>query len=173
RRAVLGTGLAIDGEIGGDRQIGRHADLLAAGDAHAVDAADHGFFAVQDAVHHGVEQIHVLAVFVRAARIVGRVFGGVAAGAKRLVADRGEHDRHDAAIGGRFLKTGDHALYHFGGIGIVLRRVVQPDPGGIESLGFPAAGVDDRALLINDARRFAAEMTVVEKLMVFQLVVAA
>ena len=74
------------------------ADFLAAGDTHAIDAADHRLLAVEDAVDHGVEEVHVLAVLVRPLRVVGGIFGGVAAGAERLVAGAGQHHAANAGV---------------------------------------------------------------------------
>ena len=88
RRAVLGPGLAEAREVLRDREVAGHADLLAAADAHAVDAADHRLVAGEDRRDHVVEQPHVLAVLLRLAGVVLGVFLGVAAGAERLVAAR-------------------------------------------------------------------------------------
>ena len=96
--AVLGAGLAVDRHVGGHRDVGRHADFLAAGDAHAIDAADHRLLAVEDAVDHGVEQIHVLAVLIGSLGVVGGVLGRIAAGTEGLVADGGEHRGDDLAV---------------------------------------------------------------------------
>ena len=96
RRAVPGAGLSEQRQVLGDREVAGHADLLPAGDAHAVDAADHRLVAVQDRGDHVVEQPHVLAVLLRPARVVLGVLSGVAAGAERAAAGAGEHHR-DAA----------------------------------------------------------------------------
>ena len=173
RRAVFRAGLAIDRKIRGNGEIGGHTDLLPAGDAHAVDAADHGFLTVKDSVHHGVEQIHVFAVLIRPARVIRRVLSGIAAGTECFVADRGEYNCYDASVGGGFLKAGDDSLHHLGSVGVILRGVVERDPSGIETVGRLAVFVPYRTFLVNDARRVFAEMTVVEELVVLQFIVFA
>ena len=77
-----GPGLAEDRQVLRDREVAGHADLLAAGDAHAVDAADHRLVADQDRADHVVEEPHVLAVLLGPAGVVLGVLRGVAAGAE-------------------------------------------------------------------------------------------
>ena len=110
-------------------EVAGHADFLAAADAHAVDARDHRLVATEDRRHHVVEQAHVLPVFLRIAGVIFGIFLGVAAGAERLVADAGEHHRDDVARVRGGAEGADHALHHVGRVGIVLARVVEPDPG--------------------------------------------
>ncbi len=115
-------------------KVAGHADLLAAADAHAVDAADHRLVAGEDRRDHVVEQPHVAAIFLRIAGVVLGVFLGVAAGAERLVAGAGEHHGDDIARGARLAEREDHALHHVGGVGVELRRIVERDPG-VEQAG--------------------------------------
>ncbi len=98
RRAVLGPGLAEERQVLGDREVAGHADLLAAADAHAVDAADHRLVAGEDRADHVVEEPHVLAVLLGPSGVVLGVLGGVAAGAEGAVAGAGE-DHGDAGRG--------------------------------------------------------------------------
>ena len=110
-------------------------DLLAAGHPHAVHAADDRLLAVEDRVDHVVEQVHVLAVLVRALRSsTGEYSVRVSAGAERRVAGAGEDDRHHAAVARGGVEPGDDALDHLGGVGVVLRGVVQRDPGHVEAV---------------------------------------
>ena len=95
---MTGAGLTQDSQVAGYRQIAGHADLLPAGHAHAVDAADGGLLAIQDGVHHADEQIHVLTVLVGPLRIVLRILLGVAAGAEGLVTGAGKDHRHHTAV---------------------------------------------------------------------------
>ncbi|VTR65735.1 hypothetical protein DESC_370104 [Desulfosarcina cetonica] len=129
RAAVLGAGLAVDRQVAGDGDVTGHADLLAAGHAHAVDPADGGFLAKQNRVHHGVEQIHVKTVLVGPLGVIFGILLGVAAGTEGLVAHGGEHAGHDGCIRGCPMETGDDGLDHLGGVGIVLLGVVQGHPG--------------------------------------------
>ena len=152
RRAVLGAGLAEARQILRDREVAGHADLLAATDAHAVDAADHRLVAGQDGADHVVEQAHVLAVFLRLPGVVLGVFLGVAAGAESLVADAGEDHAADVAGVRSRAHRQDHALDHVGGVGVVLARVVEPDPGVVQTFDHAAIGSARRTLLVAHAR---------------------
>ena len=151
RGAVLGAGLAEAREILRDREIAGHADFLAAADAHAVDAADHRLVADQDGRHHVVEQPHIAAIFLRIAGVIFGVFLGIAAGAERLVAGAGEHDRDHVARRARLAEGEDHALHHLGGVGIELARIVERDPGIVEPGDRLAVFAFDRALFVTHA----------------------
>ena len=59
-----------------------------------------GFLQLRMASTMRVEQVHVLAVLVRALGVVLGVLHRVAAGAERLVADAGEDHGDDAAVAG-------------------------------------------------------------------------
>jgi hypothetical protein len=130
RGPVPRAGLAEDGEVARKGRVAGHADLLAAGHPHPVHTADGRLLAAENGVHHGVEEVHVKAVFVRAAGVVLGVLLGVAAGAERAVPHGGEDRRDDRGVGRSALKAGDDALDHFGGVGVVLGGVVEGDPGG-------------------------------------------
>jgi len=130
---VAGARLAELGEVLGDREIARHADLLAARHAHAVDAADDRLVAAQDRAHHVVEQAHVLPVLLGAPGVVGGVLLGVAAGAEGALAGAGEDHRDAGAVVRGAPEAEDHALDHPGGVGIVLARVVERDARDVEA----------------------------------------
>ena len=101
--------------------------------------------------HHVVEQAHVLPVFLRVAGVVLGVFLGVAAGAEGLVAGAGEDDAVDVARVRRRAEREDHALHHVGRVGVVLRRVVERDPGVVEAGHGLAVGRRRGPLLVADA----------------------
>jgi hypothetical protein len=167
RGAVLGAGLAEARQVLRNGEVAGHADFLAAADAHAVHAADHRLVAGEDRRHHVVEQPHVLPVLLRVAGVVLGVFLGVAAGAEGLVAHAGEHHAaHVARSGGRAERE-DHALHHVGGIGVVLRRVVEPDPGVGQAGGHLALGRARLALLAaHPGRGQRRQVVVLEELRV-------
>jgi hypothetical protein len=108
------------GVAGGDREVAGHADLLAAGDAQAVDPADDRLVAQQDRRHHVVEQTHVLEVLVRPAGVVGGVLGGVAAGAEGALAGAGENHGDGRPVGARAAEGEDHLLDRFGRVAVEL-----------------------------------------------------
>jgi hypothetical protein len=150
-RAVLGAGLAEARQILTHREVAGHADLLAAADAHAVDAADHRLVAGQDGADHVVEQPHVLAVLLRLAGVVLGVLLGVAAGAEGLVARTGEDHAVHRAVVARGAQGQDHALDHVGGVGVELAGVVQRDPGVVQTGNLLAVGSAGGALLVAHA----------------------
>jgi len=90
RRAVARARLAEEGQVLREGEVAGHADLLPAGDAHAVHAADDGLVAVQDGRDHVVEQAHVLPVLLRVPGVILRVLLRVPAGAERLVPGAGD-----------------------------------------------------------------------------------
>jgi hypothetical protein len=130
-----------------------------------IDAADHRLVAGEDGRDHVVvEQSHVLAVFLRMAGVVFRVLLGVAAGAEGLVARTGKHHAIDVARIRRGAESEDDPLDHVGGVGVVLRWVVQRDPC-IEQAGCHAAvGPKRRTPLIT----YAWLGDVVDQVMTFQ-----
>ena len=147
RRAVLGARLAEAGQVLRDGEVAGHADLLAAADAHSVDAADHRLVAGEDAAHHVVEEAEVLPVFLRIARVILRIFLGIAAGAERPVAGAGEdHADHVARVGSG-AEGEDHLLDHRGGVRVELRLVVEDDPGVVQALGDGPVRAPRRPLL--------------------------
>ena len=89
---MFGARLAEVGQILGDGEVTGHSNFLATTDSHAVDPADDGFVAAENAGNHVVEQAHVLPVFLRVTRVILGVFLGVSAGAKCPVAGSGEYD---------------------------------------------------------------------------------
>jgi hypothetical protein len=163
--------VAEDRQVGGHGQVAGHADLLPAGHAHAVHPADDRLAALQDGVHHGVEQVHVLAVLVGAVGVVLGVLLGVPAGAEGLVARPGEHGGHLAAIPRGRAEPGDHPLDHVGGVGVELLRVVQPDPGGVQPLDLLALRIQKRPFFENHTGGFRPPVLAFEQNMVLDLVV--
>jgi hypothetical protein len=173
-RAVLGSRLAEDRHIRGDREVAGHADLLAARDPHAVDPADGRLLAVEDSVDHGVEEIHVLAVLVRPPGVVLGVLLGVAAGAEGAVAGTREDDRHHATVKRGVGEGGDHTLHHLGGVGVELARVVEGDPRRVEAINSLPVRTTQGLLLVHRARRVVVSSPELlsAHTMVFQLVVS-
>ena len=148
RRAVLGAGLTEAREVLRDREVAGHADFLAAADAHAVDAANHRLVAAENRRDHVVEQPHIAAVFLRIAGVIFGVFLGVAAGAKRFVADAGEDHRDDVARSTGRAEGQNGRLHHVGGVGVELAGIVERDPG-VEQPGHRlAVGSLHRTLLV-------------------------
>ena len=130
---MLRSSLSENREILCDGKIARHADLLTARDAHAVHATDHGFVAHEDGADHVVEQTHVLAVLFGPPRVVLRVFGGIATGAKRALARTGEDHRHRASIVRRTPHSQDDAFDHVGRVGIQLAGITLDNPSQLNS----------------------------------------
>ena len=119
--------------IAGNGEVAGHADLLAAGDPTAIHPTDSRLLAVQDGVHHGDEQVDVGTVLLGTPTVILGVLLGVAAGAEETVAHSRKHDCYHGTIHGSGLESGDNALHHLGGVGVTLLRVVQGDPGGVQS----------------------------------------
>jgi len=65
-------------------------------------------------------------------------------------------------------KSGDHTLDHPGRVRVVLRRIVQCDPGGIEAVYRFAALIDYGSLLIDYPRCFIGEVFLSPQKMVLQ-----
>src|SRR5215813_2008105 len=97
-RSMNRAGLAKARVISRDGEVASHSDLLAAGDPHSIHSADDWLVAEEDCRHHVIEQAHVLRVLAWATCVIGGVFLGVSAAAKRLVAGAGEHHRHCSSV---------------------------------------------------------------------------
>ena len=164
RRAVDRAGLAESSVVPGDGEVAGHPNLLSAADPHPVDAADDGLVAEQDARDHVVEEPHVLQVLERPIRVVGRVLGGVAAGAEGARANAREHHGDAPAIGARAPEREDHVLDRRGRVGVQLRLVVEHDPGLVQALDRHALAVLHRAPLVANVAKLVLrdEVVVVE-----------
>ena len=150
RRAVLRAGLPEARQVLRDGEVAGHPDLLAAADAHAVDAADHRLVAAEDGAHHVVEEPHVLPVLLRVAGVVLGVLLRVAAGAE----GPSPAPVKTTATTSRALRRGAEArgssLHHVGRVGVELARVVERDPGVVEARHLAAVGVAGGPLLVAD-----------------------
>ena len=133
RRSVPGSGLTEYCEVRGHRDVTRHPDFLATRHPHAVHPADRGLLAHQDGIDHVIEQIHVLAVLLAPQAVILAVFPGVAARAKSVGTRAGKDDRYHAPVQGCILKAGYDALDHFRGVGIELLRIVESNPGRVQT----------------------------------------
>src|ERR1035441_9492182 len=129
RAAVFWAGLPETGEVLRDGVIAGHANLLAAANAHSIDAADYRLVTHQNRRDHVVKKAHVLLIIRRIAGVILGVLFGVASSAKCSVASSGENDRRYATVIRGFAESEDHLLNHLRRVGIVLLRIVQDDPG--------------------------------------------
>ncbi|MBA7673714.1 hypothetical protein ES703_81918 [subsurface metagenome] len=127
-----GTRLAVNGCIRRDSDVTGHSDLLSTGNPHPVDTAYGRLLAHQDGIDHPVEQIHVFAVFIGLSRIVFGVFLGVSARTESSVPDRCKNHGNHTPVQRSTLKPGDHSFDHLGGVGVVLGRIVEDDPGRVK-----------------------------------------
>jgi hypothetical protein len=102
-----------------------------------------------------VEQPHVLLVFLGIAGVVLGIFLRIPAGAKGLVARGREDDGDHAAIHGGLSEGEDQLLHGVGRVAVVLRRIVEADPGVVEPAGGSAGGVESGTQLVSDLLEIA------------------
>ena len=133
------SGLAEGGRISRDGNIARPANFLTAGDAHAVDAADDRFLTHQDRIDHLIKKGHIFSIFSRFLGVIFRIFLGIAASAECGSTGAGKNHRDDIACFLRALETGNNAFHHFGGVRVILCRIIKRNPGAGQTLNrFPA-----------------------------------
>ena len=91
----------------------------------------------------------------------GVIFGillGIAAGAEGIAAGAGKDRCHYGAVLLCALKTGDNALDHLCGVGVILGGVIQGNPGAVHALYRVSVRVKNGFFLIHGARSFGAEV---------------
>ena len=159
-------------QVAGNGEIACHSDFLAAGDSHAVHSADNRFFAVQDSIHHAVEQIHVFPVLLGPHGIVFGIFFGVSAGAEGHVARPGENDGHNGTVLAGCRESRYHTLDHFSRVGIVLLGIIEANPGDVEPVNCFAVRRCQRFLFVDRARSLGSPMLGTHKDVIFAAVVS-
>lgn len=120
--------------------------------------------------NHVVKEPHVAAVFLRVSGIVFGIFLGVAARAEGLVAGSGKHNGDDIAGSACGAERENDRLYHFGIVGIKLRRIIERYPRIVEPSHRRAVFPPHRPFLITHPLGCRQPALFVDEIVIFHFV---